>query len=210
MLFRSGQLVMYAVTPVASALLENGRDTTLQVAFVRVHNSFVDIGPGEQTERRGPQAYRHLIPFSTPVSGVFLTGTRPKWIYATKQCSVRLTPAANSIVHSFTSCSVWGKRNQFLMHTDEVCSTFNLRFHPLTYLKGPCLVEWLPGLSLQEELPSLFIPRGRPYTSVAFEPATGLIIAGSSMRCRFVLFDEDGNTVWQPEGTHPLTYDFLC
>lgn len=72
----------------------------------------------------------------------------------------------------------------------------------LTIRQGPCLTEWMPNVRLDDDLPSYSIPRGRPYSSLAYDATTGLVIAGSSLRSRFVLFDEDGNVVWTPDGAH--------
>ncbi|EJD52944.1 hypothetical protein AURDEDRAFT_81080 [Auricularia subglabra TFB-10046 SS5] len=182
-LLRSGTVAVYDTAPVELPPVATGREAGLQLAFVRIMSRAVDTAPIERAEKRGAPAPRHLIPFSTSVSGVFLTGGKPGWILGTDKTAVRLVPAVNQVVHSFTACSLWGNRGEFLMNTDE----------------GPCLVEWMPDLRLDEELPSFFMPRGRPYTSIAYEATTGMVIAASSLRSRFVLFDEDGNTVWKPD-----------
>ncbi|KAH7107502.1 CPSF A subunit region-domain-containing protein [Auriculariales sp. MPI-PUGE-AT-0066] len=174
------------VAPTPHLFIGVGRDSMLQLVFIRVLSTILSSGPAGQLDKRGPPAQRHLITFNAPLHGVFITGNEPVWVYATNHSAVKCTHATNAIVHSFSPCSVWGKRGQFLLYTDE----------------GPCLIEWSPNLTLDENLPAQFIPRGRAYTSVAFEPATGLVVAASSLRSRFDLFDEDGNKVWQPDGEY--------
>jgi cleavage and polyadenylation specificity factor subunit 1 len=59
---------------------------------------------------------------------------------------------------------------------------------------GPSLLEWLPNLPVQ------FIPRERAYSDIVFDPSTGLIVAESSLKAKFVSYDKDGNRIWEPDG----------
>ena len=58
-------------------------------------------------------------------------------------------------------------------------------------------------------LPSRFIPRGRSYSNVLFDPSTSLIVAASSLQAKFASYDEDGNCVWEPDGEFFLPSFFL-
>ncbi|KZV86543.1 hypothetical protein EXIGLDRAFT_712088 [Exidia glandulosa HHB12029] len=81
-LLRSGYIAVYDTIPVEAPFGTNGRETALLVAFVRVFSRAVDVAPADKAEnKRGPPAVRHLVPFTTSFSGVFLTGNRPAWIY---------------------------------------------------------------------------------------------------------------------------------
>lgn len=72
----------------------------------------------------------------------------------------------------------------------------------LIYLcsQGPSLLEWLPDFEFDGTLPSRFIPRGRSYSTVVFDPSTSLIVAASSLQAKFAAFDEDGERTWEPDG----------
>jgi cleavage and polyadenylation specificity factor subunit 1 len=121
MLLRCGQVLVYRIVATSSMFIEGTRESTLQIAFVRVLSTLLEPAPLELLDKRGAPAQRHLIPFTAALSGVFLTGNRPIWICATNQSPVRITPAASTVVHAFAACSVWGSRTEFLVHTDEVC-----------------------------------------------------------------------------------------
>lgn len=58
----------------------------------------------------------------------------------------------------------------------------------------------MPDLCLDSPIPFRSVPRGRPFTSITYDTSTGLIVAASSLRTKFVLFDEDGNPSWTPDG----------
>ena len=48
-------------------------------------------------------------------------------------------------------------------------------------------------------IPSRAVPRGRPYSNITYDASTGLIVAAASLKTRFLMFDEDGNTIWTPD-----------
>jgi cleavage and polyadenylation specificity factor subunit 1 len=54
------------------------------------------------------------------LAGVFFTGDRPHWILGTDRGGVKLVPCVHPVVHSFTTCSVWDSKSDFLLYTDEV------------------------------------------------------------------------------------------
>jgi cleavage and polyadenylation specificity factor subunit 1 len=83
------------------------------------------------------------------------------------------------------------------------CS-YNSLSQLLIYHQGPCLVEWMPEVCLDSALPSRTVPRGRPYSNITYDASTGLLVAAASLKTRFVMFDEDGNTLWGPDGEQPL------
>lgn len=70
----------------------------------------------------------------------------------------------------------------------------------LTDQQGPCLLEWMPEINIDTEVPSQTVPHSRTYTNMTFDQPTGLMVAASSLLGPFILFDEDGNKVWEPEG----------
>lgn len=55
-------------------------------------------------------------------------------------------------------------------------------------------------MSLDSAIPSRIVPRGRPYSNMTYDASTGLLVAVASLKTRFVMFDEDGNTLWTPDG----------
>jgi hypothetical protein len=59
----------------------------------------------------------------------------------------------------------------------------------------------MPEYRVEGPLPYRFIPCGRAYSNVVFDPSTQLIVAASSLQARFASYDEDGNRVWEPDGT---------
>jgi cleavage and polyadenylation specificity factor subunit 1 len=68
-------------------------------------------------------------------------------------------------------------------------------------------LEWVPNFQLDGPLPSQFIPRGRSYSNVLFDPSTSLIVASSSLQAKFTSYDEDGNRIWEPDGLLLLSVD---
>lgn len=55
-------------------------------------------------------------------------------------------------------------------------------------------------MELVSELPSRSIPVGRQYTAILFDPPTRHVVAVSSQKSPFRLFDEEGNSLWEPDG----------
>ncbi|TDL22024.1 hypothetical protein BD410DRAFT_828742 [Rickenella mellea] len=170
-----------------------GRANTLLVQFAKVHSRTFEVRSTDEAEKtvllEHKRISRNLIPFVTSphpqqtLSGVFFTGDQPCWILGTDKGGIKIHPCGYSVVHSFTACSIWESRGDFLMYTDE----------------GPCLLEWMPELNLAGALPCRSVPRSRAYTNVTYDPSTGLIVAASVESKEFVLFDEDGNKMWDPE-----------
>jgi hypothetical protein len=62
---------------------------------------------------------------------------------------------------------------------------------------------------MEGPLPYRFIPCGRAYSNVVFDPSTQLIVAASSLKARFASYDEDGNRVWEPDGRISLDSCFV-
>lgn len=58
----------------------------------------------------------------------------------------------------------------------------------------------MPDIDVGSNLPSRSVPRSRPYSNVAFDPSTGLIVAASAVPEEFAMFDEDNNKLWEPDG----------
>jgi cleavage and polyadenylation specificity factor subunit 1 len=58
----------------------------------------------------------------------------------------------------------------------------------------------MPEVCLDSAIPSHVVPRGRPYSNITYDASTGLLVAASCLKTHFVMFDEDGNTIWTPDG----------
>ncbi|KAG8854213.1 mRNA cleavage and polyadenylation factor subunit [Tulasnella sp. 330] len=132
---------------------------------------------------------RRLIPFSTmtgngPLSGVFCTGDQPFWLLSVNWSPLRLYPTANNTIHALAPSSIFGSEGDFLVHNED----------------GPALVQWVGDVQLGLELPYRPILIGRQYTAVIFDPATKHVIAVSSQKARFALYDEEGKSAWSVDG----------
>ncbi|KAG9024671.1 mRNA cleavage and polyadenylation factor subunit [Tulasnella sp. JGI-2019a] len=132
---------------------------------------------------------RKLIPIETMtgngvLNGVFCTGDRPFWLLSVNWSPLRLYPTANSSVHALTPCSLFGNDGDFLLHTQD----------------GPALVQWVGDVQLGLELPCRPVLVGRQYTAVLFDPATQHVIAVSTQKARFALYDEEGKSAWSVDG----------
>ena len=44
----------------------------------------------------------------------------------------------------------------------------------------------------------------RTYNNVVFDASTGLMVATSTVMNDFNVYDEDGNPIWEPDGTQLL------
>ncbi|THH20311.1 hypothetical protein EW146_g1016 [Bondarzewia mesenterica] len=195
---RSGQLAIYETVPSEPRFDSPppSRTQLLAVKFVKVLSRAFDIQHFEEPEKsvlaEQKRISRSLIPFVTSpspevnFSGVFFTGDRPCWVLCTDKGGIRLHPSGHAVVHSFTSCSLWESKGDFLLYSEE----------------GPSLLEWMPNLQLDMDLPCRHVPRGRPYTNILFDPSTCLIIAASSLQARFTSFDEEGNQIWEPDAAN--------
>ncbi|KAF8880473.1 CPSF A subunit region-domain-containing protein, partial [Gymnopilus junonius] len=213
---RSGQLTIYEVVPAGKNVKPEPQEKPLRashldIIFVKIASIAFEIQRQEETEKsilaEQKKISRMFIPFvtspsgsgsgssstaSTTYSGVFFTGDRPNWIMGTNKSGVQIYPSGHSVVHAFTSCSLWESKGDFLLYTEE----------------GPCLLEWVPNFQLDGPLPSRSIPRGRSYSNVLFDPSTSLIVAASSLQAKFTSYDEDGNRIWEPDA--PNITDPMC
>ena len=62
------------------------------------------------------------------------------------------------------------------------------------------MIEWVPEIRFEGHLPSRSVPRPRPYSHVAFDATTNLLVAASSLQATFTSYDEDRNVIWEPDG----------
>ncbi|KAF8886814.1 CPSF A subunit region-domain-containing protein [Infundibulicybe gibba] len=201
---RSGKLTVYELFPAGptSEVPPVTRASRLKVSFTKILSRVFEIQRSDDSEKsviaEQKKISRTFVPFvtspqpGTTFSGVFFTGENPSWIMATNKGGLQLYPSGHSVVHAFTSCSLWESKGDFLLYTDE----------------GPSLLEWVPDFQLDGPLPFRSLPRGRPYSSIVFDPTTSLVIAASSLQAKFASFDEDGNQVWEPDA--PNISDPLC
>ncbi|KAI0027906.1 CPSF A subunit region-domain-containing protein [Vararia minispora EC-137] len=198
---RSGHLAIYQMLPAPAeppAEHPAARTMFLGVRFVKLlADAFDIVRPAEEdrsvlAEQR--RISRQFVPFTTyppgsggdgsrMLSGVFFTGDRPSWIVRTDKGGLRVHPSGHAVVHSFTTCSLWGSKSDFLIYSEE----------------GPTLLEWAPDLELGTALPSRAVPRGRAYSHIVFDPAAGLLVAAACLQADFSTFDEENNEVWVPE-----------
>lgn len=171
-----------------------------------------DIQHTEEVERsilaEQKRISRLLIPFVTSpapgqtLSGVFFTGDRPCWILSTDKGGVKVFPSGHSVVHGFTATSMWGSKGDFLLNYEEARTWFYSSSHDHSLCsQGSALMEWIPGIQLDNHLPSRSVPRQRPCTNVVYDSSTSLVVAASSQLSKFASYDEDGNIVWEPDGT---------
>lgn len=58
----------------------------------------------------------------------------------------------------------------------------------------------MPGVNIGTNMPSKSVAAGKHYTNITFDASTGLVVAASSLQCRFGLYDEDGNSAWERDG----------
>ncbi|KAF9031687.1 hypothetical protein BDZ89DRAFT_948625 [Hymenopellis radicata] len=189
---RCGQMAIYQLLPAGSALEPPAtpRPATLNIKFVKVLSKAFEIQRPDETEKsiiaEQKRISRSFIPFNTTrtsgatYTGVFFTGDNPSWIISSDKGGVQLYPSGHGVVHAFTPCSLWDSKGDFLLYSEE----------------GQSLLEWMPNFQFDGPLPSRFIPRGRHYSNILFEPSTTLIVAASTLEATFASFDEDGNRLW--------------
>lgn len=141
---RSGQLTVYEVNAISQPPepIETPRPTYLNILFNKVSSIAFEIHrQDEGTEKsiiaEQKRVLRNFVPFvtnpgsgaagtSSTYTGVFLTGDRPNWILATNQSGLQIYPSGHSVVHAFTTCSLWDSRGDFLLYTEEVRRFFLL------------------------------------------------------------------------------------
>ncbi|KAG8693476.1 mRNA cleavage and polyadenylation factor subunit [Ceratobasidium sp. 394] len=165
----------------------------LCVQFVKI---FSRILPPYSQDTPDPKrvAGRTFIPFtttyrSTTFSGVFATGDHPFWLLKTDASALRMHSCASQFVNSFTPCSIFGEKGEYLLHSDE----------------GTTVIEWLSDLDVGCELPcrSYASDDGRVYTAIAYDVSTRHVLAASALRTTFAYYDEDSNEVYTPDASHP-------
>jgi cleavage and polyadenylation specificity factor subunit 1 len=113
-----------------SISLSADRSSSLAIKFVKVAAQAFDIQKPDENEKSVIAEQRRIshmfIPFvtspnpDTSFSGVFFTGDRPSWILATNKSGIQIYPSGHTVVHSFTACSLWESRGDFLIYSDEV------------------------------------------------------------------------------------------
>lgn len=135
--------------------MSSSRTSFLAVKFVKTASQAFEIRRSDETEKTVLTEHKRIsrifIPFVTSpspgisYSGVFFTGDRPSWILASNKSSVRIIPSGHAVVHSFTTCSLWDSKSDFLLYSDEVgdhhsghlrCSASHLFLRAPVYLNG--------------------------------------------------------------------------
>ena len=135
---RSGQIAVYEVfagnrhppdPEDPSDGISSLRTSTLKIKFAKMLSRAFEIQRTEEGEKsivaEQKRISRTFVPFSTTVgsislSGVFFTGDNPHWIIATDKGGLHMHPSGHNVVHTFTSCSLWESKSEFLVYTDEV------------------------------------------------------------------------------------------
>jgi cleavage and polyadenylation specificity factor subunit 1 len=74
---------------------------------------------------------------------------------------------------------------------------------------GPILTEWIEDYNAEGTLPTRTMKQGKAYSHVRYDTSLNLLLAAASHPSKFKLFDEDGNSAWEPEGKYfyPSPYD---
>ena len=138
MLLRSGPIAVYEAFAGNGSLLDNGdvddgmtarRTSTLKIKFVKILSKAFEIQRAEENEKsiiaEQKRISRTFVPFTSTIgsitlAGIFFTGDNPNWILATDKGGLRLYPSGHNVVHTFTACSLWESKSEFLVYTDEV------------------------------------------------------------------------------------------
>lgn len=133
-MLRCGQMAIFQAVPAENAEFpaSSPRHASLKLKFVKMATRLFEPRQNEPSEKASiiaeqRRAFRNLIPFSTSptpevcLSGVFVTGEEPCWILSTDKEGLKTHSCGFQTVNSFTSCSIWDSKSDFLMHTDEVC-----------------------------------------------------------------------------------------
>ena len=133
-MLRYGQMAVYQAIPSENTSVphSSSRHASLKLNFVKVATRLFESRQVEQMERPSViaeqrRAPRTVIPFTTSprpetsLSGVFVTGDEPTWIVSTDKDGLKFHTCGFQTVNSFTSCSIWDSKCDFLMHTDEAC-----------------------------------------------------------------------------------------
>ncbi|KIL64860.1 hypothetical protein M378DRAFT_77599 [Amanita muscaria Koide BX008] len=204
LVMRSGHIAVYEICSGNGQLADgeeheemaSRRTSTLGIKFVKALSRAFEIQRTEEGEKsiiaEQKRISRSFVPFTTTVgsttlSGIFFTGDNPHWILATDKGGLHMYPSGHNVVHTFTACSLWESKSEFLVYTDE---------------GGPSLIEWIPEYRPEGPLPHRSITCGRPYSNLVFDPSTQLIVAASSLQARFTSYDEDGNRVWESDASN--------
>ena len=130
-LLRCGQFAVYQAIPDEKLEWppENKRATALRLTFAKKASRAFE--PRQEVTEKSTlseqrRILRILIAFETwptrdrSLQGVFFTGDQPCWILATAKDGVKIHSCGYAVVNSFTSCSIWDSKNDFLLYTDEV------------------------------------------------------------------------------------------
>lgn len=138
MLLRSGPIAIYEAFADYGSLPDNGdvdegmsarRTSTLKIKFVKILSKVFEIQRAEENEKsiiaEQKRISRTFVPFTSTIgaitfTGIFFTGDNPNWILATDKGGLRLYPSGHNVVHTFTACSLWESKSEFLVYTDEV------------------------------------------------------------------------------------------
>ena len=123
------------------------RPVGVDVRFIKASSKVFEAQKSEEMEKgvlaEQRKISRTFIPFSsihgtTSLSGVFFTGDRPSWIVATDKGGLQTYPSGHAVVHSFTACSLWESKGDFLIYSDEVSCIVNVNvlFNGVSYSFG--------------------------------------------------------------------------
>ena len=165
-LLKCGQFATYQAVSTKPEWPEEGtsRLNTLALRFAKVASRYFEPRQNDLTEKsvllEQRKTLRTFIPFTTSptpnetLSGVFFTGDQPCWILATAKAGVQIHSCSYGTVNSFTTCSMWDSKGDFLLYTDEVIllggllvaclSWFRARAYssgcPMSILERSCLL----------------------------------------------------------------------
>ncbi|KAF8886806.1 CPSF A subunit region-domain-containing protein [Infundibulicybe gibba] len=216
---RSGKLTVYELFPAGptSEVPPVTRASRLKVSFAKILSRVFEIQRSDDSEKsviaEQKKISRTFVPFvtspqpGTTFSGVFFTGENPSWIMATNKGGLQLYPSGHSVVHAFTSCSLWESKGDFLLYTDEVRALTSIQYcsHPLqgsepVGMGAGFSARWAIAFPVSSSRKAIFKHCLRPNHL----PRHCCVITSS----KFASFDEDGNQVWEPDA--PNISDPLC
>jgi cleavage and polyadenylation specificity factor subunit 1 len=149
-------------------------------------------------------APRHLCSFTYNMScpegslvqytGVFLMGDHALWILGSERGGVRIHRSQYDNVYAFTPTTMWQSPTEshrdFIMYIDT----------------GPALMEWIEEYSTEGPVPTRTVKQGKAYSHIQYDSSLNLLLGAAALPSKFRLFDEDGNSAWEPDGAPPLFY----
>lgn len=198
---KGGQLIVYEMVKVQiHHEIPSNREAYLPIQFYKSQTyTLPRPDPEHNVQSLGKKILRReLCPFQYHVgspqnstrSGIFLTGDHALWILGSEKCGIQIHRCQWSSVSAFTATTIYQNSSDkqsprdFIMHTDA----------------GPILTEWVEEYEVEYPMPMRKIQQGKVYSHVRYDTGLDLLVGAAAHPSKFKLFDEEGNTIWEPEG----------